>query len=74
LSGTELAEILRRHYKIEVEMAAPSYIIAMTGIGDTDDSVRALAMALTEIDSLYHARSNSLPVSAYILPEKVFFL
>ncbi|NCC87527.1 MAG: aminotransferase class I/II-fold pyridoxal phosphate-dependent enzyme [Clostridia bacterium] len=51
LNGTELAQILRDEYKIEIEMASTQYIIAMTGLGDTESSILKLANALLEIDS-----------------------
>ena len=37
-------------YGIECEMAAPGYVLAMTGIGDTDKSLSKLFNALMEID------------------------
>lgn len=50
MSGTELAEILRDKYRIEVEMASMSYITAMSGIGDTHDTLSRFADAVKEID------------------------
>lgn len=51
ISGVELSKILRSEYKIEVEMASLEYIIAMTGLMDTDENLCRLAEALNEIDS-----------------------
>lgn len=48
--GTDLADCLRVQYHIEVEMAAPGYIIAMTSVGDSKEGWERLAEALTEID------------------------
>ncbi len=50
MSGHALADILRNEYKIEVEMAASDYIIAMTSLADTDTGFAMLARALCEID------------------------
>lgn len=50
LNGAELAQILRDEYKIEIEMASIDYIIAMTGLGDTEDSILKLANAILKID------------------------
>ena len=52
LTGPCLGEILREQYHIEVEMAAAQYILAMTGPGDTADTIGAFAEALREIDRM----------------------
>ena len=51
LSGYELADILRKKYKIELERAYESYAIAMTSICDTPDGFERLADALLSIDA-----------------------
>ncbi|MBP3617350.1 MAG: aminotransferase class V-fold PLP-dependent enzyme [Lachnospiraceae bacterium] len=51
LNGAMLMEKLRKEYHIELEMAAEQYAIAMTGMGDTEDTLLRLAEALTEIDA-----------------------
>ncbi len=55
LTGTGLTELLRDEYRIELEMAAEQYAIAMTGMGDTKESLHRLAEALLEIDERCHA-------------------
>lgn len=50
LSGPELMGRLREEYRIELEMAAERYGLAMTGMGDTKDSLQHLADALKEVD------------------------
>lgn len=50
LTGIALADKLRSIYRIEVEMAAFGYIIAMTSVCDTAEGIQRFAMALTEID------------------------
>ena len=50
LTGTELADRLRDDHRIELEMAAPRYATALTGLGDTVESLDALAHALLQID------------------------
>lgn len=52
LTGPYLGEILRKQYHIEVELAAAQYILAMTGPGDTVDTIGAFAAALREIDHM----------------------
>ena len=50
LTGVALRDLLRREYRIEVEMALDHYVLAMTGLG-TDDAMPArLAQALLAID------------------------
>ena len=51
LTGVELANILRKNYSLEIEMAAGDYIIAMTSVCDTDEGFQRLTDALTEIDA-----------------------
>ena len=49
-SGKKLADVLRQNYCIETEMAANSYVLAMTSPCDTMDGFERLAKALGEID------------------------
>lgn len=49
-TGTELADKLRKDHHIEAEMAAERYVIAMTGMGDTKESLKRLAAALLTLD------------------------
>jgi len=58
MSGGRLADILRDQYNIEPEMAAPGYVIAMTGAGDTRETLDALADAL--IDTDLHMTMNEI--------------
>jgi arginine/lysine/ornithine decarboxylase len=50
ISGPELADILRREYHLEPEMAAPGYVTAILTIGDTEEGFSRLEQALLEID------------------------
>ncbi|MBQ3389883.1 MAG: aminotransferase class V-fold PLP-dependent enzyme [Firmicutes bacterium] len=49
-TGAELEEILRDKYKIQVEMAFGDYVIAMTGVCDTQEGFDRLAEAMLELD------------------------
>lgn len=51
ISGTELAEVLRKKYQIEVEMAAETYVVCILTVGDTDTGIDRLIAAIKEIDS-----------------------
>ncbi len=50
LTGPELMERLRTEHHIELEMAAEQYALAMTGPGDTKESLARLLRALYVID------------------------
>ena len=52
LSGQELAEILRKEYHLEAEMAAAGYVIALTSLADTDEGFLRLKNALIHIDEM----------------------
>ena len=59
LNGVELADILRKKYKIETETASPRYVLAMTSIFDSDGGLSLLANALLEIDKSISTAFNS---------------
>ncbi|MCF0124768.1 MAG: aminotransferase class I/II-fold pyridoxal phosphate-dependent enzyme, partial [Clostridia bacterium] len=42
ITGKELSDILRKEYKIEVEMSSTNYLIAMTSICDSDENFKRL--------------------------------
>lgn len=50
ISGRQCAALLRENYHIEVEMAAPAYVIALSGLGEKKENLSALKAALEEID------------------------
>lgn len=50
ISGTELKDILREKYDIELEMDSRYYALAMTSIADTTDGFLRFITALEEID------------------------
>lgn len=64
LTGAELMERLRTEYHIELEMAAEQYVIAMTGMGDTKETLFRFAKALKEIDET----CAEVPVKEVICP------
>lgn len=59
MTGLQLAEYLRNKYSIEVEMEAPSYILAMTSVADREDTLPRFADALTKIDAAISERTHS---------------
>jgi len=48
--GKEVSRILRDEYGIETEAAFDTHIIAMTGIGDNEETLRRFAEAVLKID------------------------
>ena len=50
--GIRLAEQLRSDFNIEVEAAFATHIIAMTGVGDTEESIARFVSAMLKIDEL----------------------
>lgn len=51
INGTELANILRNKYYLELEMAYSSYAVAMTSVCDTEKGFEKLKYALLDIDT-----------------------
>lgn len=49
-SGVAIMEELRRRFDIECEMASCGYVVAMTGLLDSEESVGRLGAALCELD------------------------
>ncbi len=68
--GLWLADRLRREYKIEPEYAAPRSLLAMTGMGDTRESLFRLASALSELDASAPHCPTGRDGDAYV-PEQV---
>ncbi len=69
LTGVQLAERLDA-YKIDVEMVTAQGVLAMTGAGDSMESIGVLAEALVEIDAACSiAKKQEIP--GFILPELV---
>lgn len=50
-TGKDLYQILLERYHLQMEMAAGSYVVAMTAPGDTEAGMQRLVGALTEIDN-----------------------
>lgn len=59
LTGKQLYEELLEHYHLQMELAAGSYIIAMTSLGDTDAGMKRLEDALLEIDTNWEVQKTT---------------
>ncbi len=51
MTGPQLAELLRRNYHLEPEMAAADYVTAIMTVADTQEGFDRLTAALLEIDA-----------------------
>ena len=71
-TGIQLQEDLLNQYHLQMEMAAGTYVIAMTSIGDTKEGMDRLLSALFEIDEELEKKSEE--EKRYYLPrqEQVF--
>ena len=70
LPGPELARRLREDWKIETEMSSLRYVLAMTGPGDTDESMDRLLDALFAIDGMLTEKASS-PLPKMTLPPQI---
>lgn len=61
ITGPQLQQLLRSEHHIETEMAAAHYVIAMTGIGDTDETLGRLKDALFAVDSALSPAKSAVP-------------
>lgn len=59
LTGYQLASLLGRDYKIDVEMARENYVLAMLAMGDGEEEIDKLLRALKEISQRYGLASSS---------------
>lgn len=81
LTGKELANILRKNYKIEVEMSYTNYVIAMTSVCDKKENFNRLQKAIFTIDKkIENVKENtqeqkipkiSLPERKYSINEAI---
>lgn len=50
MNGKELYDLLLKRYHLQMEMAAGTYVLAMTSVGDTPEGLNRLIRALFEVD------------------------
>ncbi|MEL4106256.1 aminotransferase class I/II-fold pyridoxal phosphate-dependent enzyme [Oscillospiraceae bacterium WX1] len=72
LTGPALFAILRDKYRIELEMAYPGGVLAMTSVCDSHETFETFARALLEIDGeLKTEQAPIADIAAFTLPERV---
>ncbi len=59
LTGRELYRVLSDRYLLQLEMAAGTYVLAMTSVADTAEGMERLLTALEEIDGMTGTVQNS---------------
>lgn len=64
----QLYKSLLREYHLQMEMAAGSYVLAMTSVGDTEEGFKRLIKALKEIDKQVGKRSDVKEQIDFSLP------
>lgn len=60
LNGIELKNLLLEKYKIECEMAMPSFVLCISSIADTDEGFNRLQNAILELDQLGTGQNRRL--------------
>ena len=69
-TGASLMAGLRQKYHIECEMAAPGYLVAMTGLLDTDENLDRFADALRALDKKICQTAPRRPFTAAPVPPR----
>lgn len=80
MTGKELADILLQKYNIQVEMAGPHHIIAMTSVADDPKGIKKFVKAILDIDKKVERKFiDKLPLTMKpvqepaMLPRDVYF-
>lgn len=67
-----MQEDLLNQYHLQMEMAAGTYVIAMTSVGDTDEGMKRLIKAIYELDKKYKPLQGAYnTVDSDIVPEEI---
>ena len=69
-TGAALMAALRERFHIECEMAAPGYVVSMTGLLDTDENLDRFAEALRALDKEIRATAPRKPFTAPAIPPR----
>ena len=70
INGPKLMEIFRENFHIELEMAYGDYVLAMTGMGDTKESLQRLSKAVHAVDDMCHKMNNASRKQEFSLPDR----
>lgn len=73
MTGYSLASVLRDGYGIEIEAAYKDRIIAMTGIGDTAESLGSFTDALIRIDGSVNDAGDETAMEKECIPDSALY-
>ena len=68
ITGQELYERLLSEYHLQMEMAAGSYVLAMTSVSDTKEGLERLTNALFRIDNKISCKKERISLTGGALP------
>lgn len=71
-TGREVAELLRREYHLETEMATDAYVLAMTSVADTKEGLNRLEAALKELEKKAEKTKKTAEVQEPVDLERLF--
>ncbi len=69
-SGAVLMDKLRTRFGVECEMAACRYVVAMTGLLDSDENLERFGSALCELDKEIRGTAPRVPFTAPKIPTR----
>ena len=67
INCTEIGDILRDRYKIELEMSSATHLIAMTTVSDSEEGFNRLVKAIVEIDN--EISGNNEKIGSFVYPK-----
>ncbi|MBT9774996.1 decarboxylase [Clostridium sp. MCC353] len=72
IDGAGLDDILRKEYHLEMEMCGPESVVALTSLMDTEEGLKRLVQALTEVDAGLTDRETENQVMKPVYPKIKF--
>lgn len=83
LSGFQVYDIFKKDYNIQLELAESYVVLAVVGIGDTDESIDKLVNAFTDLSERFYTKNTkpfTIEISAFfekpktiVLPRDAYF-
>ena len=69
LDGFDVYDLMFEEYKIQMELAEPTLVLAVIGIGDTQETVWKLYDAFKELSDIYYGKSEPIDT-----PEEIVYV
>ncbi len=82
LSGFEVYDIMKKEYNIQLELAESYVVLAVVGIGDTDESINKLVEAFEDIAKRFYGKKEPFKIEiadffekpkTIVLPRDAYF-